>query len=186
MSGGICQEGRVSCRRIKWPSSGLVPCYLNPWGQGKPSSGVLNETQGQDSLSSPRYGISQPWKIFRRVWEELSRFPLALTFQIENTSFTLGLAPPHVFYHFPLCFPEMKIPSPHPRTSEIPFIVHCLQCLIVNNVTSPHYLLVLLKNRHRADPRPTSFLLAYQEVLSLQTKLMTWRGLPLTIFWSSL
>ena len=105
--------------------------------------------------------------------EELSRFPLALTFQIENTSFTLGLAPPHVFYHFPLCFPEMKIPSPHPRTSEIPFIVHCLQCLIVNNVTSPHYLLVLLKNRHRADPRPTSFLLAYQEVLSLQTKLMT-------------
>ena len=104
--------------------------------------------------------------------EELSRFPLALTFQIENTSFTLGLAPPHVFYHFPLCFPEMKIPSPHPRTSEIPFIVHCLQCLIVNNVTSPHYLLVLLKNRHRADPRPTSFLLAYQEVLSLQTKLV--------------
>ena len=117
------------------------------------------------SLSRERY--------LEESGEELSRFPLALTFQIENTSFTLGLAPPHVFYHFPLCFPEMKIPSPHPRTSEIPFIVHCLQCLIVNNVTSPHYLLVLLKNRHRADPRPTSFLLAYQEVLSLQTKLMT-------------
>lgn len=123
--------------------------------------------------------------MFRRVWGRIEEI-CPNTFQIENTFFTLGLAPPRVFYRFPLCFLEMKIPSPHPRTLEIPSIVHHLQCLIANSVTSWHYLLVLLKTRHRADPRSISFLLAHQEVLSLQTKLMTWKGLPLTIFRSGL
>lgn len=173
---GFARSGEWVVGRWSKPVKGLIPPSLsNTPGAGKANTLASTLSRIRLRLKIPflplSCGLTQPWKKVKSQIDDL------LHLKSDSTLHVLSLV---------ILFS---------RNEDVFLLLPWLQGFLSqsvsasftqNGVTFCHYLLVLLKNKHKLDPRSVSFLLGYQDVLSSQTELTIWKALPLCIFWVSL